>query len=130
MRKFDNSRGVEVQISPPHTHRKNAAERNIRTFKNHFVAGLCSTHKTFPLYLWYLLLPQAQLTLNLLRPYKVDERILAYEALEVPYDFNKTPIAVPGAKIIAHVNPSQRRARGPHGEHGFYVGPAMHHYRY
>jgi hypothetical protein len=46
---------------PPHLHRKNAAERVIRTFKNHFVAGLCSVDKQFPMHLWCELLPQATL---------------------------------------------------------------------
>jgi hypothetical protein len=30
---------MEYQLVPPHTHRRNAAERAIRTFKNHFIAG-------------------------------------------------------------------------------------------
>ena len=34
---------VNFQLVPPHVHRRNAAERAIRTFKNHFIAGLCST---------------------------------------------------------------------------------------
>jgi hypothetical protein len=31
---------VDYQLVPPHCHRRNAAERAIRTFKEHFVAGL------------------------------------------------------------------------------------------
>jgi len=58
---------VDYQLVPPHIHCRNAAERAIRTFKNHFIAGLCSTDKNFPLNLWDKLLPQAELTLNLLR---------------------------------------------------------------
>lgn len=45
------------QLVEPHNHRVNAAERTIRTFKNHFIAGLCSTDPDFPMYLWDLLLP-------------------------------------------------------------------------
>jgi hypothetical protein len=58
---------VEYQLVPPGVHRRNAAERAIRTFKNHFIAGLCSVDKDFPLHLWDRLLPQALLSLNLLR---------------------------------------------------------------
>ncbi len=43
---------VDYQLVPPHVHHCNAAERAICTFKNHFIAGLCSTDKDFPLHLW------------------------------------------------------------------------------
>jgi hypothetical protein len=49
---------VEYQLVPPHCHRRNAAERAIRTFKKHFVAGISSVDQTFPLHLWDRLLPQ------------------------------------------------------------------------
>jgi hypothetical protein len=59
--------GITYQLSPPHIHRRNNAERAIQTFKNHFIAGICSVDPTFPLKLWDKLLPQATITLNLLR---------------------------------------------------------------
>jgi hypothetical protein len=43
---------IDYQLAPPHVYRRNAAKRAIRTFKNHFVAGLCSTDKHFALHLW------------------------------------------------------------------------------
>jgi hypothetical protein len=61
------SEHVDFQLTPPHLHRRNATERAIRTFKNHFIAGLCTTNPDFPLHLWDRLLPQALITLNLLR---------------------------------------------------------------
>ena len=56
----------DFQLVPPGMHHRNAAERAIRTFKNHFIAGLCSVDKDFPLNLWDKLFPQAKFTLNLL----------------------------------------------------------------
>jgi hypothetical protein len=47
-------------------HRRNAAERAICTFKNHFIAGLCSVDKHFPLHLWDRLVSQAVITLNMM----------------------------------------------------------------
>jgi hypothetical protein len=44
-------------------------------------------------------------------------------------DYNKTDFAPPGCKIIVHENSSQRRAWAPHSQHGYSLGPAMHHYR-
>jgi hypothetical protein len=35
----------------------------------------------------------------------------------------------PGCKIIAHEKPGKRRTWAPRGQHGYSLGPAMHHYR-
>ena len=58
---------TSFQLVPPHTHRRNLAERAIQTFKNHFKAGLVSVDSNFPLSEWDRLLEQANITLNLLR---------------------------------------------------------------
>jgi hypothetical protein len=39
------------QLVPPYSHRCNSAERAIRSFKDHLIAGLCSTDKSFPMHL-------------------------------------------------------------------------------
>jgi hypothetical protein len=44
-------------------------------------------------------------------------------------DYNKTDFAPPGCKLIAHEKPSKRMTLAPHGQHGYYLGPAMHLYR-
>jgi hypothetical protein len=58
---------VEYQLVPPHCHRRNAAERDIQTFKEQFVAGMASAEPHLLLHLWDRLLSQAEMTLNLLR---------------------------------------------------------------
>ena len=58
---------VTFELVPPNQHRRNAAERAIRTFKNHFLAGLATCDPAFPLREWDRLLQQAELTINLLR---------------------------------------------------------------
>ena len=63
-----NSNNMTYQLVPPHDHRRNRAEKAIQIFKGHFVAILCGADKEFPLTLWDLLLPQAEATLNMLRP--------------------------------------------------------------
>jgi hypothetical protein len=55
------------QLIPPNMHCRNWAENAIRTLKNHFLAIMAGVDAAFPPYLWDLLLPQAELTLNLLR---------------------------------------------------------------
>jgi hypothetical protein len=55
------------QLVPPDVHCRNLAERAIKTFKAHFLSILSGLSKAFPNYLWDKLLPQTELTLNLLR---------------------------------------------------------------
>ena len=103
---------------PPHIHRRNSAERAIQTFKNHFIAGLASTDPNFPLSNWCHLLPQAELTLNLLRPSRLNPKLSAYAQLEGAFDFNHTPLAPPGTHVIVHEKPNQRCTWAPHGIDG------------
>jgi hypothetical protein len=78
-------------------------------FKNHFVAGLCSVDKQFPMHLWCELLPQATLTLNLLRTSRINPTISAATQLFGQFYFNRTPLAPPGTRAVAHVKPKARR---------------------
>ena len=39
---------IKVQLVPAGCHRRNAAERAIRTLKKHSIAGLCTAHKKTP----------------------------------------------------------------------------------
>jgi hypothetical protein len=120
---------VEYQLVPPHCHRRNAAERAILTFKEHFVAGISSVDTTFPLNLLDRLLPQAEITLNPLRTSRLHPQLSAAAHFHGLVDYNKTAFAPPGSKIIAHKKPGKRRTWAPHGQHGYSLGPAMHHYR-
>jgi hypothetical protein len=67
LKNYFTTNNVEYQLVPPHCHWRNATERAIHTFKEHFVAGLAPVDPYFPLHLWDRLLPQAEMTLNLLR---------------------------------------------------------------
>jgi hypothetical protein len=120
---------IDFQLAPPHVHRRNAAERAIRTFKNHFIAGLCSTDKDFPLHLWDRLLPQALLTLNLLRGSRINPQLSAQAQVHGAFDYNRTPLAPPGIRVLVHEKPATRGTWAPHAVDGWYLGPAMHHYR-
>jgi hypothetical protein len=60
-------------------HHRNRAEHAILTFKSHFLSILAGVDKAFPPYLWDLLLPQAELTLNPLRQATLNPQISAWE---------------------------------------------------
>jgi hypothetical protein len=120
---------VAFQRVPPHSHRRNAAERAIQTWKNHFCSGLATCDPKFPLTEWDLLMPQADLTLNLLRSSRRQPRLSAHACLHGNFDFNQSPLAPPGTRVVVHVTPGERRNMAPHGVDGWYVGPSTEHYR-
>jgi hypothetical protein len=124
-----NQHDIQFQLAPVHMHRRNAAEKAIQTFKNHMVAGLCSVDPNFPLRLWDRLLPQATITINLMRQYRLIPKLSAYAQLYGHYDYNQVPMAPPGTRIIAHENPKQRSSWDPHGVDGWYLVPTTDHYR-
>jgi hypothetical protein len=70
---------ASFQLVSPVMHCRNQAEHAIRTFKDHFLAILAGVNSAFPPYLWDLLLPQAKLTLNLLRQATLNPQISAWE---------------------------------------------------
>jgi hypothetical protein len=97
---------AKFQLVPPDMHRRNQAERAIQTFKDHFLAILAGVDSTFPLYLWDLLLLQAELTFNLLRQLALNPRMSAWEFFQGPFDFNKTPLGPVGCRVLIHAKPA------------------------
>jgi hypothetical protein len=109
LKNFFTVNDIAYQLVPPHCHRRKATERAIRTFKEHFVAGLSSVDPYFPLHLWDRLLPQAEITLNLLRTSRLHPQLSAAAHYYGLVDYKKTYFAPPGCKIIAHEKPGKRR---------------------
>jgi hypothetical protein len=81
------------------------------------------------MHLWDRLLPQAVITLNMLRTSIINPKLSAATHIYGQYDFNRAPMAPPGTRIIAHETPNRRRTWAPHGQDGWYIGPALEHYR-
>jgi hypothetical protein len=129
LKNFFTTNDIAYQLVLPHCHRRNVAERAIGTFKEHFVAGLSSVDPSFPMHLWDRLLTQAEITLNLLWTSRLHPQLSAAAHYHGLVDYNKTAFAPPGCKIIAHEKPGKGRTWAPHGQHGYSLGPAMHHYR-
>jgi hypothetical protein len=81
------------------------------------------------MHLWCRLINQATPILNLLRPSCINPRLLAEAQLNGAFDYNKTPFAPPGCKVLIHEKSSNRRTWAPHGVEGWYLGRAPDHYR-
>jgi hypothetical protein len=104
LKNFFTTNDVEYQLVRPTVI---AAERAIRTFKEHFVEGLSTVDPTFPLHVWDRLLPQAEITLNLLRTSKLHPQLSSVAHFHGLIDYNKTSFAPPGCNIIAHEKPAK-----------------------
>jgi hypothetical protein len=129
LKTYLHQQDITFQLVPPYSHIRNSAERAIRSFKDHLIAGLCSTDKSFPIHLWDRLLPQAVITLNMLRTSRINPKLSAATHILAQYDFNRAPMAPLGTIIIAHETPNRRRTWDPHGQDGWYLGSALEHYR-
>jgi hypothetical protein len=124
LKNFFNINDIAYQLVPPHFHRRNAVERVIRTFKEHFVTGLSSVDPSFPMHLWDRFLPQAEITLNILRTSRLHPQHSAATHCHGLVNYNKTAFAPPGCKIIAHEKPGKRRDWAPRGQHGYSLVPS------
>jgi hypothetical protein len=124
------TQGTTMQYVPPDNHRANAAERAIQDAKNYVIATLSSTPKEFPLNLWDEAVPQINITMNLLRPYGPDASMSAYEGVhKKTYDFRAHPIAPFGMRVLIHDKATVRKSWDTHGTPGYYLSPALLHYR-
>jgi hypothetical protein len=116
-------------IVPAGVHRCNAAECCICTFKSHFIAGLCSVNKDFPLHLWDKLVPQAELSLNLMRGSRLNPKLSVHAQMDGQFEFNRTPMAPPGIRVLVHDKPDKRTTWSPQALDGWNLGPALDAYR-
>ena len=117
------------ELVPPNMHRRNAAEKAIYTFKNNLLSGLATCDPDFPIHEWDRILPQCEITLNLLRTSRINPKLSAWATIQGIHDFNKWPMAPPGAKVYIHSKPDKRASCAYHGQQGFYVCPSKEHYR-
>ena len=93
---------MTLKLVPHGCHRRNAAEVAICNFKSHFLSILAGMADDFPLQLWDKLLPQAEVTLNLLCQSNATPTISAYAHMSGPFDYNKMPLAPMGCKVQVH----------------------------
>ena len=120
---------MQLELVPPHCHRRNAAEVAIRNFKTHFLSVLAGTADDFPMSLWDRLLPQTEITLNLLRQSNAAPNVSAYAHLSGPFDYNKMPLAPMGCKVQVHETTNKRGTWSYHSVDGWYLSTSPDHYR-
>ena len=92
----------DYQLVTPDIHRRNAAEWKIRTFKAHFISILAGISDYFTRNLWDLLLPQTEMSLNLLRQSKTNSNISLWEAFNGEFNYNHAPLVPMGCRVNIH----------------------------
>ena len=121
---------MTVEYVPAADHRQNRAERAIQTWKNHFISTLATADKEFPLAAWDKIIEQVEIGTNILRPYGPDPTKSAWEGIHgKKFDFMRNPMAPVGTRVLIYESPNIRQSWAAHGVDGFYIGPALQHYR-
>jgi hypothetical protein len=101
----------------------------IQTFKAHLITFLCTADPGYPANEWDRFLPQSVITLNLLRNCRFNPNLSAHTELHSVFHYNKTPLAPLGTKVVIHEKTGKRKTWSTHGINGWYIGPALEHYR-
>jgi hypothetical protein len=126
--KTEIQKNCNLQLVPPDTHRKNLAERAIQTFKSHFIAILAGVDSSFPMSLWDRLVPQAVMTLNLLRQPNKMPSVSGYEFVNGKFDYNKFPIAPLVCAVEMHESTNRQKTWDPHSLSSWYLRTSTEHY--
>ena len=114
---------------PPHIRCRNKTERAISTFKAHLLSILNGIASIFPTNLWDLLVPQIELTLNLLRQSTLNQNISAWEYFQGPFDYKSTPLVLLVFPVIIHRKTSNRKSWYFRGKEGCSIGVDLYHYQ-
>eukprot|EP00957_Ditylum_brightwellii_P050734 3847113-Ditylum_brightwellii.AAC.1 len=126
---IEHQQEARVELTPPDMHQQNLGERAIQIWKDHFIAGLASLPKEFPLAYWYSLVPQTSITLNLMQPCRMNLALSAEAVLNGCYNFDATSMAPLGTKVLLHIKPNRRATWGFHALPAWCIGPAMQQYQ-
>jgi hypothetical protein len=120
---------MAIELVPQGCHHRNAAEVAIRNFKAHFLSMLAGAAKDFPPSLWDRLLPQTEITLNLLRQSNATPTFSAYAHLCGPFNYNKMPLAPMGCAVQVHEKTDKRGTWAYHSVDRWYLSTSPKHYR-
>ena len=129
LKKLMHQEGIDFQLALPNEHQCNAVEHAVRTWKNHFIAILCGVDEHFPLKLWLYLVPQAELTLNLMHGSHINPKLSAWAQLFGNYDYNCTTIGPLGCLVQDDEMASTHDSWAPHASDAWYTGPALDSYQ-
>jgi hypothetical protein len=120
---------LKMELVPPGCHQQNAAEVAIHNFKTHFLIVLAGVAENFPDNLCDRLLPQTEITLNLLRQSNATPNVSAYAHLSGPFDYSKMPLAPMGCAAQIHKKSDKRGTWQYHSVDRWYLYMSPNHYQ-
>jgi hypothetical protein len=119
---------INMELVPPGCHRRNAAKVAIRNFKAHFLSVLADVANDFPPSLWDRLLPQTEITINLIRQSNATSNVSANAHLSRTFDYNKMTLAPMGCEAKVHEKTDKRGTWAYHSVDGWYLFTSPNHY--
>ena len=69
------------------------------------------------------------MTLNMFQRSRLNPGLSDYEQVDGIHNSERTPLPLLGCKVQIHENPHKLHTYAPHSVDGWYLGPAVHHYR-
>ena len=96
---FITSQQTNLQYAAPGRHCK-PDERAVQTYKSCFKSTTASLPPDFPISYCCRLMEQCDLTVNIVRPYRMNPKLSAWAACEGEFFFDSTPIAPPGSAML------------------------------
>ena len=120
-----------IKQVPPHCHQRNGAEVTIIEFKQHFLSIIVGVAKYFPMHQWERLLPQAELTLNLLQQSHTNTTPTLSDNAEMfgTCNYNKIPVGPMGCSVLVHENTNACATWDNHAVYIWYFQTSQYHYR-
>ena len=79
--------------------------------------------------MWDHLIPQTVITLNHLRQSNLHPHLSAWEHYNGLLNYDAMPMGPLGCKVLIHEPTNKRTSWGFHATPGYYIGPALNHYR-
>ena len=118
-----------LELVTPGCHRRNLTEIGFNIFKNHFLSTLSGVDNSFPIYLWNKLLPQAELTLNLIKKSNATPNVSADAHLFGNFDYNIMLLSPMRCAVQIHKDADKRGLWSPGTLDGWYLGTSPYHHR-
>ena len=111
----------DLKLVPPGCHKCNAAEVAIRNVKAHFISVLAGIADDFPPSLRDRLLPQTEITINLIQQSNATPNVSAYAHLSGLFNYNKMPLAPMGCEAQVHEKTDKHGTWAYHLVDGWYL---------
>ena len=99
---------MNFQLVPPDDHCRNLAEKEIQTWKDHFIGVMIGTETAFPIHIWFQSIPQGERQLFLLRQSNVNPNVSGYTQLYGPHDYNAVLFMPIEMETLVHDKPNRR----------------------